>query len=117
MAGKRSALVVTPWRSLERGARTSSPAGSPTSLVATRSSISHPASRRTSRNAVRVGFSPTSRIRRAHPAMAAATRRNAADEGSPGSVPRNAGKSDAVTATAPGAMEMSAPRCRSARSV
>ena len=68
----------------------SSPTGSPTSSRSTRCRVRTPIRDITSRNRVRVGFSPTSVIVSSEPLSAAAATRKAAEDGSPGHRPGEA---------------------------
>ena len=116
-AGTSGAVIVTS-RSVPGRIRTS-PAGSSPAVSVTRVSTSAPARRRTSRNAVRVGFRPTaSMVTSDSGRTAAATAQKAAADGSPGT-DRSSGRSrePPATATAPPARATGAPNASSARSV
>jgi hypothetical protein len=94
-----------------------SPTGSPTSSRSMRCRVCTPIRDITSRNRVRVGFSPTSVIVSSEPPSAAAATRKAAEDGSPGTVPEKPSCWNARSETRPGAASTGAPSAASARSV
>ena len=95
------------------------PMGSPPDMSVTRVSTSAPARRRTSRNAVRVGFSPTPSMATSESGTAAAAAaQKAAAEGSPGTArARGPSGEPPTTATAPSSWFTGTPNAASARSV
>ncbi len=92
------------------------PTGSPSCSSVTVVSVSIPMRAITSRKRRRVGFSPTSMIVSDERLRAAAAIRNAAEDGSPGTLPSNASCWNRVT-DSPSSVRIGAPSAERARSV